>query len=86
MTRYFAAKVAFVAFFVAGSALAAPPARGSGAQPCTHCIMMHSVKTSTAAMRGSPNGSSARPCLHQVSSKVRWGNAQKPCPHCSHMA
>jgi hypothetical protein len=85
MTKYFAAKFAIITFVTASTAFAAPRARDTGNQPCTHCVMASAQQTA-AATRGSLNGSAAKPCRHQAATAVRWGVAQKPCPHCAHSA
>jgi hypothetical protein len=85
MTKYFAAKLALVTFVTAGTAFAAPPAGEPSHQPCAHCVMAAAQRT-TSAMRGSLYSNGVKPCRHQVASTVRWGVAQKPCPHCTHSA
>ena len=85
MTKYFAAKLALITFVTASTAFAAPPARDSGDQPCTHCVMA-SAQQAAAATRGSLYGTAVKPCRHQAATTVRWGVAQKPCPHCTHSA
>jgi len=84
MTKYFAAKLVLVAFITASPAFAAPAARDSGDRQCAHCAMSGTAQ-STVMTRGAPYRASAQPCRHQVAA-VRWGVAQKPCPHCAHAA
>jgi len=86
MTKYFAAKLALITFVTASTAFAAPPARDSGNQPCTHCAISARKATAGAATRGTVFDVAAKPCHHIASTSVRWGVSQKPCPHCSHSA
>jgi len=83
MTKYFAAKLALITFVTASTAFAAPPAHDSRDQACTHCVMT-SAQSTAAVTRGSLYGTAANPCRHQAVTTVRWGIAQKPCPHCTH--
>ena len=85
MTKYIAAKLALITFVTASTAFAAPPARDSGARPCVHCAMTGTAQSSVMT-RGALYGTTAQPCRNQAATAVRWGVAQKPCPHCTHAA
>ncbi len=68
--------------FSTAVAFAAPPARGETSAPCTHCLM---GSANVAVPHAGQYGLGERPCRHDaVAANVRWGTAQKPCPHCNH--
>lgn len=68
------------------AAFAGPPARQASGAPCNRpdCPMVGKV-ANVALPRAGQYGLGALPCRHgAVATNVRWGNAQKSCPHCNH--
>ena len=74
---------ASIVLLSASVALAAPPAQAPARTACSHCATQMSAKT-PAGPGATLFGGAHRPCQHGAAIAVRWGNAQKPCPHCAH--
>lgn len=86
MKTSFTATMTSIVLLVTSAALAAPPAQATSEKPCAHCVAIGAMKIETANTRGAALNVGARPCRHLQATATRWGNAQKPCPHCSHSA
>ena len=84
MKKLFAVSFAGLTLAITSFAMAAPAASGTQSGPCSNCPMMRSQNTS--AVRGASLDNGARPCHHGSVASARWGQAQKPCPHCTHSA
>jgi hypothetical protein len=68
------------------AAFAAPPARKAPSSACAHCTMNQRGMAQQQARAGL-YGQAQYHCHHgTIATNVRWGNAKKPCPHCSHVS
>ncbi len=86
MKKFLATTFASVTFLVAAGAMAGPPALAKPGMPCSHCPGHVPNTTAQTTLRGSLYSVNTRPCPHGGSVAARWGNGQKPCPHCTHHA
>jgi hypothetical protein len=87
MQKFIVSTVMAALLFSSTAALAAPPAAQShGAAPCANCVMAARQATKLAVPRAGLYTVRQQPCNHDaVATNVRWGAAQKSCPHCKHM-
>ena len=85
MKKLIMSTVMALSVFSTAVAFAGPPARETPAPPCRRCVMNGNKSANVALPHTGQYGLGEKPCRHgAVAANVRWGTAQKPCPHCNH--